>query len=172
MLPRQQDRKEKIAMKYYTRFATRLWDIILVGDQAGLSHLHMITNTNTRDFTISETWKRDDTHFTDIKRQLLEYVTGQRTHFEIDLNPQGTVFQKKVWDTLYTIPFGEMRTYKEIAVAIGNPNACRAVGMANAKNPIPIIIPCHRVIGSNGQLTGFAHGLTVKAQLLKLENIR
>ena len=164
--------KGDIVMKYYTRVATPFWDIILVGDEDGLSHLQIITGPGERDLKISKTWERNDAHFADIKGQLLEYINGHRTHFDIRLNPQGTTFQKQVWDALYAIPFGETRTYKDIAVAIGNPKACRAVGMANAKNPIPIIVPCHRVIGSNGKLTGFASGLTAKAQLLKLEGIQ
>ena len=83
--------------------------------------------------------------------------------------PQGTDFQKRVWEALIQIPYGETRTYKEIAAAAGNPKASRAVGMANNRNPIPIIIPCHRVIGTNGSLTGYAGGLKVKEYLLKLE---
>jgi len=103
------------------------------------------------------------------ERQLAEYFAGKRTTFTVTLDYQGTLFQKKVWNALLGIPFGETRTYGELARQIGNPAAVRAVGAANGKNPISIIGPCHRVIGSTGRLTGFAGGLAAKATLLKLE---
>jgi len=158
-------------MHYYTQFDSPLWRIILVGDEVGLTHLHMMTGEGVRCFEIATTWERNDSHFADIKKQIMAYFAGQRTHFDVELNPQGTVFQKQVWHALCAIPFGETRSYSDIAAAIGNPKASRAVGMANARNPIPLIVPCHRVIGSNGTLTGFAHGLTAKAQLLRIEGI-
>lgn len=103
------------------------------------------------------------------ERQLQEYFAGKRKSFAIDLDFHGTDFQKKVWQALLTIPFGETRSYGEIAKQIGNSKASRPVGAANGKNPISIIAPCHRVIGASGALTGFAGGLEVKAFLLKLE---
>ena len=103
-------------------------------------------------------------------RQLIEYLEGKRKIFDVKINPKGTEFQKKVWDALRAIPYGETRTYKQIAEAVGNSKASRAVGMANNKNPIICIIPCHRVIGGNGKLVGFACGLEVKDQLLRIEN--
>jgi len=103
------------------------------------------------------------------ERQLTEYFAGQRKQFTVALDFVGTEFQKKVWAALVAIPFGETRSYGEIARAIGNPAAVRAVGAANGKNPISIIAPCHRVIGANGKLTGFAGGLQAKAFLLKIE---
>ncbi|WP_342755085.1 methylated-DNA--[protein]-cysteine S-methyltransferase [Pantoea sp. MBD-2R] len=103
------------------------------------------------------------------ERQLTEYFAGQRRCFTVKLDFVGTEFQKKVWAALVAIPFGETRSYAEIARQIGHPAAVRAVGAANGKNPISIIAPCHRVIGSNGKLTGFAGGLTAKALLLKIE---
>ena len=103
-------------------------------------------------------------------KQLEEYFGGQRRIFDLPLNPQGTEFQKKVWSALEEIPYGETRSYKEIAVRVGNPAACRAVGMANNRNPIAIIIPCHRVIGANGDLTGYAGGLDIKRRLLAIES--
>lgn len=102
-------------------------------------------------------------------KQLDEYFSCQRKDFNLPLNPQGTDFQKKVWKELKNIPYGQTRTYKEIASAIGNSKSARAVGNANNKNPIGIIIPCHRVIGSDKKLTGYAGGLDKKEQLLKLE---
>ncbi|MEN4929519.1 methylated-DNA--[protein]-cysteine S-methyltransferase [Erwinia billingiae] len=106
------------------------------------------------------------------ERQLNEYFAGTRTTFTMTLDFVGTEFQKKVWQALVAIPFGETRSYADIAREIGNPKAVRAVGAANGKNPISIIAPCHRVIGSNGKLTGFAGGLEVKAFLLKIETVK
>ncbi|TFY91780.1 methylated-DNA--[protein]-cysteine S-methyltransferase [Pseudomonas kairouanensis] len=103
------------------------------------------------------------------ERQLLEYFAGTRRHFEVALDFTGTDFQKQVWHALLTIPFGETRSYSQIAQQIGNPKAVRAVGAANGRNPISIIAPCHRVIGASGGLTGFAGGLQAKQYLLALE---
>ena len=103
------------------------------------------------------------------EQQLNDYFAGKRKSFSVSLDFKGTEFQKKVWDALLTIPFGETRTYGQIAQQINHPKAVRAVGAANGKNPISIIAPCHRVIGSTGKLTGFAGGLEVKSYLLVLE---
>jgi methylated-DNA-[protein]-cysteine S-methyltransferase len=102
-------------------------------------------------------------------RQLREYFAGKRRSFDVELDFRGTDFQRRVWSRLLTIPYGETRTYGQIAEAIGNPTAVRAVGAANGRNPISIIAPCHRVIGMNGDLTGFGGGLDAKAFLLTLE---
>jgi len=101
--------------------------------------------------------------------QLTEYFAGKRTEFDLPLHLHGTEFQISVWKALQTIPAGETRSYKDIAIIVGNPNASRAVGMANNRNPIAIIIPCHRVIGHDGSLTGYAGGIPVKQYLLDLE---
>lgn len=101
--------------------------------------------------------------------QIMEYFEGKRRIFTFPYELRGTDFQKKVWRALCDIPYGETRTYKEIAIAVGNPKACRAVGMANNKNPIAIAVPCHRVIGSDGKLVGYAGGLDMKEALLHLE---
>lgn len=113
----------------------------------------------------------DQTHpvLLEAERQLKEYFAGERTTFSLDLDFAGTEFQKQVWQALLTIPYGETRSYGQIAHQIGNAKAVRAVGAANGKNPISIIAPCHRVIGSTGKLTGFAGGLEVKERLLALE---
>lgn len=103
-------------------------------------------------------------------KQLNEYFQGKRKTFDLPLNPKGTEFQKKVWQELKKIPYGATKSYKDIAIAIGNPNSSRAVGNANNKNPIPIIIPCHRVIGTNKKLIGYAGGLDKKQKLLDIEN--
>ena len=101
--------------------------------------------------------------------QLKEYLSGKRKNFDIEIEMIGTEFQKKVWKELLNIPYGETRSYKDIAIAIGNEKACKAVGNANNKNPIAIIVPCHRVVGSNGSMTGYAGGLDIKEKLLKIE---
>lgn len=102
--------------------------------------------------------------------ELTEYFDGKRTQFDIPLSLHGTPFQKAVWEALCHIPYGETRSYKEIAAAVGNPKASRAIGMANNKNPIPLLVPCHRVIGASGLLVGYAGGLELKKKLLQLEN--
>lgn len=113
----------------------------------------------------------DDRHpvLVEAERQLGEYFAGRRTTFDVPLDVSGTAFQRRVWEALRTIPFGETRSYAQIAAQIGQPAAVRAVGAANGRNPVSIITPCHRVIGTDGRLTGFAGGLDVKAQLLGLE---
>lgn len=103
-------------------------------------------------------------------QQIFEYFSGTRSAFDFTLNPTGTPFQKKVWQALLQIPYGETRSYKDIAMVIGNRNSCRAVGMANHKNPIAIVIPCHRVIGITGKPVGYAGGLDKKIFLLNHEN--
>lgn len=110
-----------------------------------------------------------DSALRDAAEQLEEYFAGKREKFDLSLSPAGTDFQQQVWSSLREIPFGELRSYSDIARGINRPKAVRAVGAANGRNPIPIIVPCHRVIGSNGSLTGFAGGLEMKEQLLILE---
>lgn len=104
-----------------------------------------------------------------VREQLIEYFEGRRTRFDIRLNIRGTDFQKRVWSALLSIPYGETTTYGDIARRIGNEKAVRAVGLANGSNPIAIVVPCHRVIGSNGSLTGYGGGLPIKERLLALE---
>lgn len=117
------------------------------------------------------TYTENNTHpmLEEAQRQLKEYFEGQRTSFSLPLDPVGTEFQKDVWNALSTIPYGETRSYGDIARQIGREKAIRAVGAANGRNPISIIVPCHRVIGASGDLTGFAGGLEAKAALLSLE---
>lgn len=106
---------------------------------------------------------------TKAESQLAEYFAGKRQHFDLSLDPQGTPFQRAVWDALLAIPYGETRSYGQLARQLGNPNATRAVGAANGRNPLSIVVPCHRVVGSTGKLTGFAGGLPTKSFLLELE---
>ncbi len=103
-------------------------------------------------------------------RQLLEYLAGSRREFSLPLEPEGTTFMKSVWRQLQNIPYGKTRSYKEVAASLGNIRACRAVGQANHRNPIPIMIPCHRVISADGGLGGYGGGLDIKRLLLELEN--
>lgn len=105
------------------------------------------------------------------KAQLDAYFAGRLKEFSLPLAPSGTLFQQKIWEQLLRIPYGETRTYAEIAAWADNPKACRAVGLANNRNPLPVFIPCHRVVGANGALTGYAGGLDVKLKLLQLEGI-
>ena len=114
-------------------------------------------------------WERHDRAFEDVATQLTEYFDGRRRAFELPLAPAGTPFQMRVWNALLDIPYGETISYGELAARIGDRSASRAVGLANGSNPLPIVIPCHRVIGSNGKLTGYGGGLPIKERLLALE---
>jgi methylated-DNA-[protein]-cysteine S-methyltransferase len=114
-------------------------------------------------------WQEDPSALAEVVRQLRAYFAGELETLNLSLSPQGTPFQQKVWSELLKIPYGETTSYGELARRIGNSNASRAVGLANGSNPIPIVIPCHRVIGSNGKLTGYGGGLPIKEKLLALE---
>ncbi len=138
--------------------------LLLAGDSDGLQIIQFECNIH-----VDKNWKECPESFKEVVRQLEEYFNQKRKTFDLNLNPQGTEFQMQVWERLEKIPFGETKYYGQIAEEVGNPKASRAIGMANNKNPIPIIIPCHRVIGKDGSLTGFASGLDVKQQLLSLE---
>lgn len=141
----------------------------LVASDAGLAAI-LWENEDPRRVRLGHVTERPDHPvLVETERQLREYFAGKRQAFEVQLDFAGTPFQKKVWAALLTIPYGETRSYAQIALQIGSPSAVRAVGAANGKNPISIIAPCHRVIGSNGKLTGFAGGLGTKARLLALE---
>jgi methylated-DNA-[protein]-cysteine S-methyltransferase len=153
---------------YYDYFDTGLiGTLTLVGDEAGLRHIEFEKKKPT--LAIKADWQRKPHFFGPAKEQLRAYFKGGLKRFELPLVPVGTAFQLKVWEALKKIPYGELASYGDIAAAIGNPKAVRAVGGANARNPLPIIIPCHRVIGSDGSLTGFGGGLTTKQRLIDLE---
>lgn len=115
-------------------------------------------------------WQENERLFRDCIRQLKAYFSGKLTRFDLPLDPDGTDFQKRVWKALVDVPFGTTATYGEIARAIGQPAASRAVGMANGRNPIAIVVPCHRIIGTSGKLVGYGGGLDKKVLLLRLEN--
>ncbi len=155
---------------YYSVFETTLCKMTIVGDETGITQLHMDCGEDQpREFEIDPGWERNTSFFREEIQQILDYLDGQRTSFDIVANPKGTAFQHQVWEALVEIPYGETMSYGEIAEKLHNPGAARAVGMAGAKNPIPIIIPCHRVVGADGDLTGFAFGVDIKEKLINLE---
>lgn len=141
--------------------------IQLQGNETYITHIQFTSdNVQKQDIaSVPQTWELGKQAI----QQLSEYFAGKRTEFTLPLHPQGTAFQVAVWNALQTIPFGETRSYGEIASTIGKPKAARVVGLANNRNPLAIVIPCHRVIGANGNLTGYAGGLDCKAFLLNLE---
>ncbi len=141
--------------------------LTLVGDEAGLRHLVFPKEKNR--VIIQPDWKKKPGFFATVKKQLRSYFNGEFKQFDVELAPVRTPFQLKVWHALRTLPYGELVSYKTLAEAIANPKAARAVGGANGKNPIPIIVPCHRCIGSDGSLAGFGGGLETKKRLIELE---
>ncbi len=151
---------------YYTTMASPVGDLLLAGGDA-LERLHFSSGAKRK--AAEPEWKPDPTPFREAVRQLDAYFAGELHDFDLTLSPQGTAFQLAVWSALREIPYGRTISYGELARRVGNPNASRAVGLANGSNPIAIIVPCHRVIGANGKLTGFGGGLPVKEHLLALE---
>ncbi|OBA89647.1 cysteine methyltransferase [Mycobacteriaceae bacterium 1482268.1] len=143
--------------------------LTLAGRDGRLMHLRMVDQTYEPSH---DGWEADREAFPDAVEQLKSYFAGELFDFELDLDLVGTTFQRKVWAALLTIPYGETRSYGEIAAQIGSPGAFRAVGLANGHNPIGIIVPCHRVIGANGSLTGYGGGLDRKRALLAMEKSR
>jgi methylated-DNA-[protein]-cysteine S-methyltransferase len=154
-------------VKQYCYYQSPIGKLLLIGTDGTLEALHF--PNSLEQVQISEDWQCDEICFKNVLKQLAEYFAGDRQEFDLKIAPKGTDFQKSVWQELQKIPFGQTASYGEIAERIGNKKASRAIGMANGKNPIPIIVPCHRVIGKDGSLTGFGGGLDVKKQLLKLE---
>jgi methylated-DNA-[protein]-cysteine S-methyltransferase len=151
----------------YTRVESPLGQLILLGDEAGLRKIYF---ENGRDrVRLDSSWKEDHNFFKVAISQLRSYFAGKLKEFDLPLAPEGTSFQLAVWEHLCEIPYGTTTSYGELARLVGNPKASRAVGLANGSNPIPIVIPCHRVIGSNGKLTGYGGGLPIKEKLLALE---
>lgn len=154
-------------MKNIFFYQTGIGSIGIAGSDEAITNIFF-----TKEEVPASCEQRETRLLKEASKQLNEYMAGNRKIFDLPLAPQGTEFQKKVWQALQAIPHGEARTYKQVAEAVGNPKACRAVGLANNKNPIAIIIPCHRVIGSTGNLVGYAGGLDVKARLLRLEKVK
>lgn len=152
---------------YYNIIESPIGPILLAGDETGLKHLNFLKGKKR--IEIPADWIENKEFFREAARQLEDYFSGKLQSFDLELAPEGTGFQMSVWKALCEIPYGETRTYKDIAISIGKPRAYRAVGLANNRNPIAIIIPCHRVIGSDGKFTGYASGLDIKEFLLRLE---
>lgn len=151
----------------YRTVPSPIGPLTLAGVGSTLTHLRMPGQTHESDRSV---WRPAAAQaFTDVADQLAAYFAGALREFDVDLQLAGTPFQQRVWAALRTIPYGETRSYGQIAAQIGIPAAARAVGLANARNPIAIIVPCHRVIGSGGRLTGYAGGLDRKRDLLALE---
>lgn len=153
-------------MKYFYKYETLLGSIILVEKKGELTNLYFNNFESLFDYNLEETIL-----IREAKNQLFEYFRGERKNFELPLNPLGTAFQKKVWNVLSTIPYGQTISYKDLAIKCGNSRAARAVGMANNKNPLPILIPCHRVIMQSGFLGGYSGGVEKKKILLNIEGI-
>jgi methylated-DNA-[protein]-cysteine S-methyltransferase len=153
----------------YKTMESPIGKLKLIASEKGLVAI-LWENDDPRRVRLSEL-VADDAHpvLAEAERQLSEYFAGKRKTFSVALDMRGTSFQKDVWEALLAIPFGETRSYGQLAKALGNPRASRAVGAANGKNPLSIVVPCHRVIGASGKLTGFAGGLEAKAHLLRLE---
>ncbi len=151
----------------YTEIESPIGTLLLTMEQEQLTNVCM--SQQKRPVEVQPEWIPSERPFRAIAKQFAEYFRGKRHDFDIPLCMAGTEFQCSVWNQLRKIPYGTTTTYGEIAKRIGNPKAVRAVGLANGQNPIPIIVPCHRVIGSNGKLTGFGGGLENKAKLLQLE---
>ena len=154
-------------MMSYTQIESPVGPLLLVGDDAGLRQILFVNGRHRA--RPEPSWKDDAAPLEKTIRQLRSYFAGEREEFDLPLAPEGTPFQREVWRRLCEIPYGETISYGELARRIGNPRASRAVGLANGSNPIPIVIPCHRVIGSNGKLTGYGGGLPIKEKLLALE---
>lgn len=152
---------------YYCYLDTPIGELLLAGENEALCLIGFPGGPMRRDPEAD--WVYNEEPFLAACEQLREYFAGDRKDFDLPLRLHGTVFQLRVLDELRQIPYGETTTYADIAERIGSPKAVRAVGAANARNPIPIIVPCHRVIGSNGNLTGFGGGLDTKEALLRLE---
>jgi methylated-DNA-[protein]-cysteine S-methyltransferase len=155
---------------YYGFMDSPIGDLLLIGNGTALTHLYM--QKHKYGFLPQPQWRRDDAVFTEARRQLDAYFGGELQAFDLPLAMSGTDFQLKVWQALCTIPFGRSESYGELARRIGAPHASRAVGLANGRNPISIIVPCHRVIGADGSLTGYGGGLERKRWLLAHEASR
>jgi methylated-DNA-[protein]-cysteine S-methyltransferase len=152
----------------FTTVDSPLGRLLAVSDGQSLTHLDM--QGGRRPLAVSPTWRADAAAFGPLRTQLEEYFAGDRRDFDLPLAPAGNPFELRVWAALVQVPYGQTASYGEIARRLGAPGAARAVGLANGRNPIAVIIPCHRVIGANGSLTGYGGGLDRKRLLLDLES--
>jgi methylated-DNA-[protein]-cysteine S-methyltransferase len=158
----------KVSAVYFTTIESPVGPLLLAGDS---NALHSVSFENSKRAARPQAeWKQNRAAFKEVTRQLRAYFNGELKEFALPLAMEGTEFQLRVWNALRTIPYGETISYAQLATRIDNPKAVRAVGLANGSNPIPIIVPCHRVIGSDGSLTGFGGGLSTKQKLLDLES--
>jgi methylated-DNA-[protein]-cysteine S-methyltransferase len=155
------------AQTLYTTIESPIGELLLLSDGEALTGLYMQEGRKPR--TIAPDWVQSMEPFANVKTQLEEYFAGERTTFDVKLAAEGAPFEREVWHALEAIPYGETVSYGEIARRVGQPTASRAVGTANGRNPISVIVPCHRVIGANGSLTGYGGGLERKRLLLELE---
>jgi len=151
----------------YARHESPVGPLLLAGDGVALKVIGFSAGKGRVDADAA--WQERRDAFVEVMRQLDEYFAGTRRDFDLPLAPEGTPFQLRVWQALQTIPYGKTWSYRELAAAVGNVQAVRAVGLTNGRNPLPIVIPCHRVIGSDGSLTGYGGGLPTKRALLALE---
>ena len=147
----------------YDTVESPIGPLLITASSGALTRLYMSP------FELDSAWVHDPAALAEPARQLREYFAGERTEFELELRPAGTVFQQAVWELLLAIPYGRTTTYGALALELGDPRKVRAVGLANGRNPISIVVPCHRVIGSDGSLTGYGGGLERKRHLLDLE---
>lgn len=154
-------------MMRYTYLDSPIGPLLIAGDEAGIRRISFPGGKRT--LKPDPDWVEDENAFPEARRQLTAYFAGELTEFDLPLAPETTPFQSRVLTELRKVPYGATVSYGELARRVGNPKASRAVGMANGRNPIPIVIPCHRVIGANGDLTGFGGGLDTKRKLLALE---
>ncbi len=156
-------------MIHYQHIDSPIGVLTIAADETGLRHIEFPTNRHGAD---RAGWQLSNNTLPVLslaRQQLDEYFQGRRKVFDLPLAPHGTAFQQDVWRTLADIPYGKTWSYRDLAIAINKPSAVRAVGAANGRNPLPIVLPCHRVIGANGSLTGFGGGIETKAALLRLE---
>jgi methylated-DNA-[protein]-cysteine S-methyltransferase len=154
-------------MTFFAYLDSPLGPLLLVADGFGLRQIHFAENG--RPASADARWQENKSALSEAVEQLRAYFRGQLENFDLPLAPEGTRFQQEVWGELAKIPYGKTISYGELARRIHRPHASRAVGLANGRNPLPIVIPCHRVIGSNGKLTGYGGGIPVKEKLLALE---
>ena len=154
----------------YTTISSPIDDLLLTGDGERLTRLYM-RPVDGSDWRIGPGWRRDAAPFADVESQLDAYFAGEREDFDLPLALHGTDFQMRVWEQLTRIPYGETISYSQLALRLGDPKLVRAVGLANGRNPVSIIVPCHRVIGADGSLVGYGGGLERKQWLLEHEAV-
>jgi methylated-DNA-[protein]-cysteine S-methyltransferase len=152
----------------YAVVPSPIGDLVVWGEGATLSGLSF--SDSRKAAVVDQAWERADASFAQVAEELRKYFAGELTHFDVKLAPHGTEFQRRVWDALLQIPYGSTTTYGQLAAELGDPRSTRAVGLANGRNPIAIVIPCHRVIGADGNLTGYGGGMDRKRWLLAHES--